>query len=149
MPLRKFEPDRRGPVLVLGGLVILLSLAGCWKKSGEAIVLEKIYVPARPVSVSPNESRSPAASEPTQTPAEQNSTETATEPADDTIQPALDPRAVEHEQWIVAVEMVDDLKKIDVRIDAARWEKLKPRDRVRVSYRQGKYTGTIWNAELK
>ena len=149
MPLRNFQPDRRRALLALSAVVILLGLPGCWKKSGVAVVREKIHVPARPVSVSPNESPSPAASEPPEALAEGNSTESVTETVDEAPQPSVDPRALDHEQWIVRVEMAADLKKIEVPVEPAQWEKLKPGDRVHVSYREGKYTGTVWSAELK
>ena len=28
------------------------------------------------------------------------------------------------------------------------WEKLRENDRVKVTYRAGKYTGTVWDAEI-
>ena len=53
------------------------------------------------------------------------------------------------EQWVVSVQMVADQRWIDVRVDKARWEKLKEGDRVKVTYREGKYTGTAWGAEIR
>ena len=150
MALRNLGSDRRGRFFALAGLIVLLSLAGCSKKSGEAIVLKKDFVPARPASASPNESQATTAAEPVQAPAEEDAVSTETTTAEEeTSGPALDARAVDHEQWIVTVELVADLKKIDVRVEPAQWEKLKPGDHVHLSYRQGKYTGTVWSAELK
>jgi len=59
-----------------------------------------------------------------------------------------DERATNHEQWIVKVRMRDDGRRIEVRADRAQWEKLRENDRVRVRYRVGKYTGTVWDAEI-
>ena len=60
-----------------------------------------------------------------------------------------DPRAMDDEQWIVRVQMIYDLRKIDIRAERSQFEKLKGGDRIKVSYRLGKYTGTIWGAEIK
>ncbi len=60
-----------------------------------------------------------------------------------------DPRALSHEQWIVKVRMLDDGRTFQVPADQARWEKLRENDRVKVRYRTGKYTGTVWAAEIE
>jgi len=60
-----------------------------------------------------------------------------------------DPRALKAEQWLVKVRMLDDGRRIQVHTDRAQWEKLRENDRVKVTYRVGKYTGTVWNAEIK
>jgi hypothetical protein len=60
-----------------------------------------------------------------------------------------DERATNHEQWIVKVRMRDNGRRIEVRADQAQWEKLHENDRVKVTYRVGKYTGTVWDSEIK
>jgi len=60
-----------------------------------------------------------------------------------------DERATNHEQWIVKVRMLDDGRTIQVHADQAKWEKLRENDRVKVSYRTGKYTGTVWAAQIE
>jgi hypothetical protein len=60
-----------------------------------------------------------------------------------------DPRAMSDEQWLVSVEMVSDLRRFDIHTDKAHWERVKVGDRISVSYRQGKYTGTVWSAEIE
>ena len=60
-----------------------------------------------------------------------------------------DERATNHEQWIVKVRMLDNGRRIDVRADHAQWEKLRENDRVKVNYRVGKYTGTVWDSEIE
>jgi hypothetical protein len=137
------EPGRRWCVLPIVGLVAVLSFTGCWKKSGDAVVLGKDYVPARAVET-PNES-SPS---PSPAPAGGDETAAADIAVYEATGPEVDPRATTEEQWIVRVEMVDDLRKIDVRVDQPQWNTLKEGDRVRVAYRQGKYTGTVWYAEI-
>ena len=59
-----------------------------------------------------------------------------------------DERATNHEQWIVNVRMRGNGRTIQVRADRAQWKKLRKSDRVKVTYRVGKYTGTVWNAEI-
>ena len=60
-----------------------------------------------------------------------------------------DPRALKDEQWIVKVRMLDNGRTFQVPADQAKWEKLRENDRVKVSYRTGKYTGTVWAAEIE
>ena len=60
-----------------------------------------------------------------------------------------DPRALKDEQWLVKVRTVDDGRIIQVPADQAQWRKLRENDRVKVRYRTGKYTGTVWAAEIE
>ena len=60
-----------------------------------------------------------------------------------------DERATNREQWIVKVRMFANGRRIEVRADQAQWEKLRENDRVKVTYRLGKYTGTVWDAEIR
>jgi hypothetical protein len=92
----------------------MLSLIGCEKKTGDAIVIGKDYVAA----------------------AKQG-------------EEIKDERATNHEQWIVKVRMRDNGRTIQVHADRAQWEKLRENDRVKVTYRLGKYTGTVWDAEIE
>ncbi len=71
-------------------------------------------------------------------------------PADGEATPsASETLRMTEEQWIVSVQMVADQRWIEVRVDKARWEKLNEGDRVKVTYREGKYTGTTWGAEIR
>jgi hypothetical protein len=60
-----------------------------------------------------------------------------------------DDRATNHEQWIVKVRMRDNGRTIEVRTERTQWKKLREGDQVTVMYRVGKYTGTVWDAEIK
>lgn len=136
--------------------LLLCGLTSCWKKSGDGIVIAKDYVPALKTDASPNElspSPSPERPEldarllpPSPTPADDR--DDTDESADDEATPPQDPRAVDHEQWIATVQMLRDRRLVEVRMDRARWEKIKVGDQVHVRYREGKYTGTIWSAEM-
>ena len=57
--------------------------------------------------------------------------------------------ATNREQWIVKIRMIDNGRTIEVHVDRAQWEKLRERVRVKVTYRVGKYTGTVWDAEIE
>jgi hypothetical protein len=59
-----------------------------------------------------------------------------------------DPRATSDEQWIVQVQMIGG-PRIKVQTDKAHWDKVKIGDQINVSYREGKYTGTIWASEIE
>ena len=59
-----------------------------------------------------------------------------------------DPRALKDEQWLVKVRMIDDGRTFNVQADQRQFDKLKEGDRVQVRYRIGKYTKTVWSAEI-
>ena len=60
-----------------------------------------------------------------------------------------DPRAKDREQWIVRAQLNENGREIKVQTSQRQWEKLKVGDEVQVTYRQGKYTGTIWGSEIR
>jgi hypothetical protein len=129
---------------------LIIAVTGCEKKRGEAVVIAKEHIDAAlPTAETPN-------------------AQSATTPeaelrpmADDEIavdgyvmKPEVrgtsrDPRALSHEQWIVKVRMLDNGRTFQVPADQAKWEKLRENDRVKVRYRTGKYTGTVWAAEIE
>ena len=129
---------------------LIIPFTGCDKKSGEAVVLTKEHIDAAlPTTETPNTESTP------------NRDEQLRPMADDEIAvdgyvmkaeargTSRDPRALKHEQWIVKVRMVDDGRTFQVPADKAKWEKLRENDRVKVRYRTGKYTGTVWAAEIE
>jgi hypothetical protein len=48
----------------------------------------------------------------------------------------------------VKVRTVEDGRTFQVQADQAQWRKLRENDRVKVKYRTGKYTGSVWAAEI-
>jgi len=130
--------------------VLIISFTSCDKKSGEAVVLSKEHIDAAlPTAETPN-------TESTPNPDEQLRPMAGDEIAvDGYVMKAeargtsRDPRALKHEQWIVKVRMLDDGRTFQVPADPAKWEKLRENDRVKVRYRTGKYTGTVWAAEIE
>jgi len=141
---------------------MVLTFAGCSKKSGKAVVLEKEHIAAREIvsTPAPDQSATPgevAASSPEPTPREEEAPELAEdEIAVDTYVmkkdargTSRDPRATSDEQWIVRVQMVAGLRRIKVQTDKAHWDKVKIGDQINISYREGKYTGTVWAADIE
>ena len=132
------------------GALLLLGLVDCEKNRGEAVVLAKEHIdPALPTAETPNaESAS-------------NPNEKIRPMADDEIavdgyvmKPEVrgtsrDPRALKEEQWLVKVRILDNGRTFQVPSDQAKWEKLRENDRVKIRYRTGKYTGTVWAAEIE
>jgi hypothetical protein len=149
----------------IAGAILILSVAGCSKKSGLAVVLEKEHIAAAEPTPTPEPAAEQSAhpngspSSPTESPAKEVEYESR-ELAEDEIEvgnyvmkkdvrgTSRDPRAKSDEQWIVRVQMVDDLRRIDIRTGQSHYDKVKVSDRIKVSYRQGKYTGTVWAAEI-
>jgi hypothetical protein len=146
-------------------LIASVSFTGCWKKSGQAVVLEKEHIAAAEPTPTPAPAAAQSASphSPTPTPGERSAEEEVPlrELAEDEIAvdtyvmkkdvrgTSRDPRAMRDEQWIVSVQMVEDLRRFNVHTDRSHFEKIKVGDRIKVSYRQGKYTGTVWSAEIE
>jgi hypothetical protein len=147
----------------MAGMAVILGLAGCWKKSGKAIVLEKEHIAAREITPTPAVQQSIDPNAPTPDPTELASKEEGKprELGTDEIVvdtyvmnknargTSRDPRAMRDEQWIAKVQVIDDLRRFDVHTDRTHWDKVKVGDRIKVSYRQGRYTGTIWSAEIE
>ena len=131
-------------------MCLIIGFSGCEKKSGQAVVLAKEHIAAAlPVADTPN---AESTASPDEQPRPMADDEIAVEGY--VMKPEArgtgrDPRALKAEQWLVKVRMLDDGRRIQVHTDRAQWEKLRENDRVKVTYRVGKYTGTVWNAEIK
>jgi hypothetical protein len=146
----------------MAGTAVILSCAGCWKKSGKAVVLEKERIAARENTPTPRAEQTASLSKPTASsnaPAP-NEEEKSRELGKDEIVvdtyvmkkdvrgTSRDPRAMSGEQWVVKVQMIENLRQFNIQTDKLHWDKVKAGDRIDVSYRQGKYTGTVWAAEI-
>lgn len=144
-------------------LFAAVHLAGCSKKSGEAIVEDKEHIDAGdPVATpTPGTSVTPAEAGPATSPQESpDETYEARPLAEDEVVvdtyvmkknvrgTKKDPRAYPGlEQWRVKVTIVG-VGGANVLATKRQYEKLKVGDRVKVRYKQGKYTGTVWSAEI-
>ena len=60
-----------------------------------------------------------------------------------------DPRALKDEQWLVKVRMSDNGRTLNVQAEQGQFDKLKEGDRIQVKYRLGKYTKTVWEAQIE
>jgi hypothetical protein len=148
-------------MVLVAGIFAVLSLSGCWKKSGDAMVLEKEHIAVREVTPTPTPRSSASSPEPTPGSGETVTYEESKPLADDEVMigsyvmkkdargTGRDPRAITDEQWIVRVQLVSDLRRLEVLTNKTRWDKIKVGDKVKVSYRQGKYTGTVWSTDLE
>lgn len=130
--------------------LLALSLVGCAKKHGEAIVVAKEHIDVAEVKPSPSPGAEFVNTEPR-----------IQEMAPDEIEvdgivmkkgvrgTSKDPRAGSEEKWLVKVEMVRVSRRFNILTDRARYEKVKVGDRIKVSYSEGKYTGTVWGSEIE
>jgi len=129
---------------------LIIAVTDCEKNSGEAVVLAKEHIDAAlPTQETPN-------AKPETSPDLQIRPMADDEIAVDgyVMKPEVrgtsrDPRALKDEQWIVKVRMLNNGRTFQVPADQARWEKLRENDRIKVRYRTGKYTGTVWAAEIE
>src|SRR5882757_76178 len=137
------------PVCLIA-ISLIIDLVGCEKESGEAVVLAKEHLDAAlPTAETPNAQTAPSPDEQLRPMADDEITVDGYVMKPDERGTSRDPRALKHEQWIVKVRMLDNGRTIQVHADQAKWEKLRENDRVTVSYRTGKYTGSVWAAEIE
>jgi len=97
---------------VLAAVALIVSCGGCAKKTEQAKIVGKEYIPAHVEGTEYKE------------------------------------REMEHEQWLVEVQM-EDGRRTNAPVDEAQWKTLKVGDRVQAKYSQGKYTGTIWGIDIQ
>jgi hypothetical protein len=129
---------------------LIIGPTGCEKKSGEAIVLTKEHIGAAlPVGETPNAQSAQGSDEKPRPIADDEITVDGYVMKPEVRGTSRDPRALKDEQWLVKVRMLDDGRSIQVHDDRAQFEKLHENDRVKVRYRTGKYTGTVWAAEIE
>jgi len=131
-------------------LCLITALVGCEKQRGEAVVLTKEHIAAAlPVGQTPTSQSALRADEQPRPVADDEITVDGYVMKPSVRGTGRDPRALSHEQWIVKVRILGNGRTIQVPVDQAQWEKLRENDRVKVSYRTGKYTGTVWAAEIE
>ena len=129
---------------------LIIPLTGCEKKSGEAVVLAKEHIEAAlPTTETPNTESTPNRDEQLRPMRDDETAVDGYVMKPEECGTSRDPRALQHEQWIVKVRMLDNGRTFQVPADQAKWEKLRENDRIKVRYRTGKYTGTVWAAEIE
>jgi hypothetical protein len=130
--------------------LLLIVLSGCEKNSGEAVVLAKEHIDATlPTAETPHAESGPSPDEQLRPMADDEIAVDGYVMKPEARGTSRDPRALKHEQWIVKVRMLDNGREFQVPTDQAKWENLRENDRVKVRYRTGKYTGTVWAAEIE
>ncbi len=136
----------------LAALLALVILAGCDRKQSEAIVAGKEHIA---VQEAPAASPALASESPAPSPVEASELAPDEVAVDSVVMKkalrgtSRDPRALSEEQWLVSVRTTDNGRTIRLHTDKGHYQKLRRGDRVRVSYRMGKYTGTIWSADFE
>ena len=121
------------------GIALILCLVGCQKESGDGVVISKEYIAA---AASPAESATPDRAD-----SDEITVDSYAMPRE-ARGTGRDPRAFKHEQWLIKVQLIDNGRTFNVPADQSQFDKIKEGDRVRVRYRVGKYTGTVWSAEI-
>ena len=131
-------------------IFVMIGVASCDRKSGEAVVIGKEHIDAAlPTAGTPNAKSEPGPDAQIRAMADDEITVDGYVMKPRVRGTGHDPRALSHEQWIVKVRMLGNGRTIQVPADQSKWEKLRENDRVKVSYRTGKYTGTVWAAEIE
>jgi len=129
---------------------LIIAITACEKNSGEAVVLAKEHIDAAPPTAeTPNAQSAPGPGEHLRPMADDEIAVDGYVMKSEACGTSRDPRALKHEQWIVKVRMLDNGRTFQVLADQTKWEKLRESDRVKVRYRMGNYTGTVWAAEIE
>jgi hypothetical protein len=141
-------------------VLLALCVSGCSKKRSEAIVTAKEHIDVAEIKPSPTAKPSidDVKDRPADTPVEGV---TLREMAPDEIAvdglvmkkevrgTSKDPRARNEEQWRIEIQIVDIGQSKTIQSDRVHYDKLKIGDRIKVAYYQGKYTGTVWAADIE
>ena len=131
------------------GLIIICFLTGCEKQSGESVVLSKEHIAAAPPTTETSTAEHPPSSnEKLRAIPDDEITVDGYVMKSEVCGTSRDPRSLKEEQWLVKVQMVHDRRTFNVPTEQTRFDKIKVGDRVRVSYHLGKYTKTIWGAQI-
>jgi hypothetical protein len=142
-------------------LLVSLGVGGCTKKVGDAVVLEKEHIDAAEPSPTPlpiTSSSEIAVTSPSAT--------ASTEPLQTELAPdeivvdtyvmkknvrgtSKDPRASSQEKWLMKVEMIQGRRRFTILADRGHFLKYKVGDKVRVRYKEGNYSGTVWDSQIE
>jgi hypothetical protein len=132
------------------GLIIIFFLTGCERQSGEAVVLSKEHIaPARPTTETSTAERPPSSTEQPRPIPDDEITVDGYVMKPQVRGTSRDPRALNEEQWLVKVQIVHDRRTFNVSTEQMLFDQLTAGDRVHVRYRLGKYTKTVWGAQIE
>ncbi len=132
------------------GLLAIFCLAGCEKQGGEAVVLAKEHIAAAPppISETPNAQHVASPNEQPRPIGDNEITVDGYVMKPEVRGTSRDPRALKDEQWLVKVRVIHDGRTFNIQTEQGQFDKVKEGDRVQVRYRIGKYTKTVWGAEI-
>ncbi len=131
-------------------VLVMVGMVGCEKESGDAVVLAKEHIAAAlPIAETPNAQSAPTPDEQPRPIADDEITVEGYVMKPEARGTSRDPRALKAEQWLVKVRMIDDGRTFNVQAEQTQFDKLKEGDRVKVRYRIGKYTKTVWGSEIE
>src|SRR5437773_8048437 len=134
-------------------VIVLLAMVGmlaCETDTADAVVLAKEHIaPALPIAETSNAQSAPTPEEQPRPIADDEITVDGYVMKPEARGTSRDPRALKAEQWLVKVRMIDDGRTFNVRAEQAQFDKVKEGDRVKVKYRIGKYTKTVWGSEIE
>jgi hypothetical protein len=129
---------------------LVIAFVSCEKNSGDAVVLAKEHIDAaRQTAETPNSQSASGSDEQVRPMADDEIAVDGYVMKPEVRGTSRDPRALKDEQWLVKVRMLDNGRTFLVPTERAKWEKLHKNDQVKVKYRTGKYTGTVWAAEIE
>jgi Ni/Co efflux regulator RcnB len=132
---------------------VICSLAACQKQVSEAIVVGKEHIAAAAASTA-TPTGSPAGEQARMNEEQTRPMRNGEIVIDQYVMKSedrgtgRDPRAIQDEQWLVKVRLVNSERTFNVPADRARFERLREGDRVQVRYRVGKYTNTVWSSDI-
>jgi hypothetical protein len=146
---RSHLPESIVPRFVIA-VLLMTGLVSCEKKSGDAVVLAKEHIAAAlPIAEMPNAQSAPGPDEQPRPIADDEITVDGYVMKPEVRGTSRDPRALKAEQWFVKVRTFNDDRTFNVQAEQEQFDKLKEGDRVKVRYRIGKYTKTVWAAEIE
>jgi len=131
-------------------VLVTVGMVGCEKESGDAVVLAKEHIAAAlPIAETSNAQSAPTPDEQPRPIADDEITVDGYVMKPEARGTSRDPRALKAEQWLVKVRTIDGGRTFNVQSEQAQFDKLKEGDRVKVRYRIGKYTKTVWGSEIE
>jgi hypothetical protein len=151
----------RGLPLFAIALLVSFGAGGCTKKVGDAVVLEKEHIDAAEPSPTPAPvttsseiavvaPSSTASAEPVQTELAPDEIVVETYVMKKNVRgTGKDPRASSQEKWLMKIEMIQDRRRFTLLADRAHFLKYKVGDKMRVRYKEGNYTGTVWDSQIE
>jgi hypothetical protein len=137
---------------VVPGIVaafLVIAVTACEKNSGEAVILAKEHIDAAPANETPKAQSDSSPNVEIRPMADDEIAVDGYVMKPEARGTSHDPRALSHEQWLVKVRILNNGRTIQVPADQAQWEKLRENDRIKVRYRTGKYSGSVWAAEIE